>query len=222
MRILHLNFDLPLMPRDIAGFRAAVSRAAGYEHDLFHNHRPDGSIQYRYPMVQYRCTYGKASIIGIEEGGEAIYQWFRQCNSILHWNDRDHQLLLKSLFFKEYTLKYTKTPRRYTLRQWLPLNQQHYREWHRCEHLTDRIAMLDRALVAHILTFCRAVNWRLPERLEAGICDIRSTYRTRLMGNDLMGFDVSFHANVILPTGIGLGKAVSHGFGVCRPEENTQ
>lgn len=218
MRLFHLAFDLPLERRDIAGFRAAVASAAGYEADLFHNHRPDGSVQYRYPLVQYRSEQGMAAIVGINDGGAAIYEWFGRCDGKLPWNGAEHSLRIFRLDVCEYAIQYHDEPWTYHLYQWLALNQQHYREWEALPDLAARAIALDRILVAHILTFCRAVDWRLPERLEAGITSIGATYRTRLLGNDLVAFDLSFRSNLALPAHIGLGKGVSHGFGVCRPE----
>lgn len=217
MRLLHFVFDLPLERRDIAGFRAAVSRAAGFEEDLFHNHRPDGSVQYRYPMVQYRCERGKAAVIGIDDGVEAIANWFPKSNSLL-FNGVEHPLRVAGLEMQQHEIVYHPEPCSYRLYQWLALNQEHYREWAALPDLAARAAALERALVAHILTFCRAVNWRLPQRLEVSIVSIGATYRTRLLGNDLVAFDLTFRSNLRIPAHIGLGKGASHGFGVCKPE----
>jgi len=218
MRLLHLAFNLPLERRNIAGFRASVARAAGLEQDLFHNHRDDGSVQYRYPLVQYRAERGNAAIIGIDEGADAIYNWYVKSEGKLRWNEAEHPLSIHRLDVREYAIQYHETPRLYRLYQWLALNQQHYREWDLLPDLAARVEALDRVLVAHILTFCRAVNWRLPERLETSVVSIAATYRTRLLGNDLVAFDLTFRSNLVLPAHIGLGKGVSHGFGVCRPE----
>ncbi|MBK9463174.1 MAG: hypothetical protein IPN94_28120 [Sphingobacteriales bacterium] len=38
----------------------------------------------------------------------------------------------------EYTLAYTDTPKRYTLQNWIALNQQNYREYQQIEELIDR------------------------------------------------------------------------------------
>jgi hypothetical protein len=217
MRLLHITFKTPLERQNIAGFRASVARAAGLEQDLFHNHLEDGSVQYRYPMVQYRSERGNAAIIGLDEGADAIYNWYIKCEGKIFWNDAEHPLPIYRLDMREHSIRYNDGLQTYRLYQWLALNQNHYRTWANMTDLAARAAELDRILVAHILTFCRAVNWRLPERFEAAVVDIGATYRTRLMGNDLMAFDLTFRSNLYLPAHIGLGKGVSHGFGVCVP-----
>jgi len=219
MRLFHLTFDLPLERRHIAGFRAAVAQAAGLEHDLFHNHDADGSAQYRYPLVQYRSERGHAALVGLDDGGKAMFEWFSRFEGALLWNGAEHPLRIRRLNVDEHHIQYDHdAPRAYRLYQWLPLDQKRYRDWQALPDLKARAEVLDGILVAHILTFCRAVQWRLPERLEASITSISATYRTQLLGNHLVALDVSFRSNLRLPAHIGLGKGVSHGFGVCRPE----
>lgn len=217
MRLLHLVFDHPLEPRNIAGFRASVARAAGYEQDLLHNHREDGSVQYRYPLVQYRTEAGRAALIGLDEGAMSIHDWYGRSGGQLWWNEANHHLNFYTLDMQTYEIAYHAPPAPYRLTQWLALNERHYHNWQQLPDLAARSAELERLLVAHILTFCRAVNWRLPERLEVSLQDIHAVRRTRFLGVNLMAFDVNFHCNLHLPHAIGLGKGVSHGFGVCRP-----
>lgn len=217
MRLLHLVFDHPLESRNIAGFRASIARAAGYEQDLLHNHREDGSVQYRYPLVQYRMDAGRAALIGLEEGAMAIYDWYSRSDGQLWWNEANHHLGIYAMEMQQYEIAYHETPAPYRLTQWLALNERHYHNWQQLPDLAARSQELERLLVAHILTFCRAVNWRLPERLDVSLQDIHAVRRTRFLGVNLMAFDVHFRCNLRLPFAIGLGKGVSHGFGVCRP-----
>ncbi len=216
MRLLYLIFDQPLDRRNIAGFRASVARAAGYEQDLLHNHRTDGSVQYRYPLVQYRSEAGRAGLIGLNEGAQAIYDWYSRSDNRLWWNDAEHNLALYRIDMQSVEIVFDEPPRRYRLTQWLALNERHYHNWQTITDPADQRAELERLLAAHILTFCRAVDWRLPQRLEVAIDDVLAVRRTRFLGVNVMGFDVNFHSNLALPYGIGLGKGVSHGFGVCR------
>jgi len=217
MRLLSLIFDHPLNRRNIAGFRASVARAAGYEQDLLHNHREDGSVQYRYPLVQYRTEAGRAALIGLDEGTTAIFDWYSQSNCRLFWNEAQHNLPIYGMSMEQYDIAYHDQSHTYRLTQWLALNERNYRDWQQMATLTDRIAELERVLVAHLLTFCRAVGWRLPQRLEVSLELLHATRRTRFLGVNVVGFNINFRSNLVLPYGIGLGKGVSHGFGVCRP-----
>lgn len=218
MRLLSLTFQLDLPARDIAGFRGALARAAGFEQDIFHNHDGEGSkLHYRYPLVQYRSDRGQAGIVGMDAGADAILQWYSDSGGELVHNDQTHRLIFEKIDIRQCEIEYYSTPRSYTLRQWLPLNQARYEAWRNMPTLGERIAELERLLAANILTFCRAVGWRLPQKFDLRISEITRTYTTGFLGNRHIAFDLSFTSTLRLPYGIGLGKAVSHGFGVCRP-----
>lgn len=220
MRTLYLTFDLPLEPRDIAGFRAAIANSAGWESDLLHNHRPDGTVHYRYPLIQYRADHHRAAILGIEVGASTLADWFCKTNGQIFWNDQYHPLNIATIYAQQYSLCFHQTPKTYTLSHWIALNQENYQHWSQTPELNQRIKILEKALVAHILTFCRAVGWQLSQHLETCLQNIRATRRTQLFGNPMIAFDVTFLCNLQIPPQIGLGRGVSHGFGICKPKTN--
>ena len=218
MRLLYFTFLHPLPQRDIAGFRAAFAQAAGFEHEVFHNHRQeDGKLHYRYPLVQYRSDHKQAGIIGIDEGADAILQWYSNSNGDFVHNGVTHQLKLEKIDVRNYEIQYHAAPQKYILRQWLPLNQQRYQAWKNLEIIGEKMQELERILAANTLTFCRAVNWRLPQKFNVHILEISKTYKTGLLGAPHIAFDLIFSSDLQIPAGIGFGKAVSHGFGVCNP-----
>ena len=217
MRQLSLAFDLPLHPRDIAGFRGALAGAAGFDADLFHNHDNEHNrLHYRYPLIQYRSERDHAALIGLDAGADAILEWYANSNGTVAYNGERHLLAFRKLDVAEYEMSLRDTPKIYRLYQWLPLNQHRYAEWQDLAGLGDRIAELERLLSAHILTFCRAVDWRLPRRFDLRIRDLGRSYTTGFLGVRHQAFDLEFSCDLLLPPGIGLGKGVSHGFGVLR------
>jgi hypothetical protein len=218
LRHLSFRFDFPLLQKDIAGFRAAVAHAAGLEEDLFHNHdNARQGLHYRYPLVQFRSDRGRAAVVGLNAGADAVLAWLSKSNLQILYNAEDHPLRIDQMEVQEHSVRFWEQPRRYTLRQWLPLSQTRYANFREIQSLQARTAELDRLLAANILTFCRAVDWQLPQKFVANITDIHRTYPTGFLGNRLMAFDVEFACDFHLPFAIGLGKGVSHGFGVCKP-----
>jgi hypothetical protein len=61
IRLLRVEFDAPLKPYEVPAFRGAVVAKVGREHDLFHNHLDDTRYAYRYPLVQYKSLYERAT-----------------------------------------------------------------------------------------------------------------------------------------------------------------
>lgn len=64
-------FSCTLSDKEVPLFRGAMLHAVQGESTLFHDHIGEG-FRYRYPLIQYRPMEGYASVIGLEEGGEAI------------------------------------------------------------------------------------------------------------------------------------------------------
>ena len=73
INLLKATFDLPLHAKQLAQFRGAVAESAGLENDLFHNHKGENEFHYRYPLIQYKLNKGKACMVGIGEGVDALF-----------------------------------------------------------------------------------------------------------------------------------------------------
>lgn len=214
LRLLHLTFNLPLYPRQLAQWRGAFVEMAGWDNDWLHNH--DGekeAYHYRYPLVHYRAWHGKAAITAINEGIEAVQEALAASSWDITWEGAPKTLQVEGLNMKEHHLRMLPRPKTYQLFKWLALNQENYERWQREKSLVRRAAMLENILAGQILGFCSAMGWRLPERLEVNLQDIQFMQKVRCFGNAMVAFNVRYDANVLLPSGIALGRGVSHGFG---------
>jgi CRISPR-associated endoribonuclease Cas6 len=217
IQTLSLHFDLPMRGNQIPQFRGAIAEAAGLENDLMHNHSPDGSNLQRYPLVQYRIRHGNAAIFAINEGVEAVQQWLFRSGGSLQVSGETLALKVLHMDAKEYTLEMTDKPRWYYLSRYLALNTDYYRQWVEAPNLEARIKIIQKNLESHLLTFARAVDWRLQENMNLNLQQIVKTQQVRYHGVPLVAFDLVFSANLWLPRGVAIGKAVSHGYGVQYP-----
>lgn len=210
---LTAQLDLPLQHHKIAAFRGALVQAAGREYDLLHNHKSgDQNYEYRYPLIQYRVKDGRAMLVGWEAGAEVLREVLLKVRTI-KLEGKELPLRLHRLQEGSHELRLSEKVQPYRLQSWLPLNEENYEKWLSLERYTDRIALLERILVGHLLRFATAMKWRLPDRLELFIQDIPQHRVVRYRDVPLMAFDVVYCANVELPPHLALGKAVSHGFG---------
>ncbi len=217
IKLLYMHFDLPLRGSAINRFRAAVIESAGREHDLFHNHTPDGGRLLRYPLIQYRVRHGHAAIVAMEEGMQAVQEWYMRTGGEVRSGDARIKLRVTHMEVERHLLAMSPEPRWYFLKRYLPFNPERYGQWLVAPSLIPRVELLERCLVAHVLTFARAMNWRLPERLDLCLQQIVQTKRVTFHGQPMVAFDLVFSANASLPLALGLGRAVSHGYGVCFP-----
>ncbi len=73
VRYLKVRFAQCIFPYDIPKFRAAVIEKTERIASLFHNHKNDQEVIYRYPLIQYKVTHRKASIICLDAGTDDIH-----------------------------------------------------------------------------------------------------------------------------------------------------
>jgi hypothetical protein len=72
IKTLTIQFNTPLKRRELPLFRGAIIAAISTGNILFHNHNEGSTLRYAYPLIQYKRIGGKAAIVCIEEGVEAI------------------------------------------------------------------------------------------------------------------------------------------------------
>ncbi|MEM7657619.1 MAG: CRISPR-associated endonuclease Cas6 [Bacteroidota bacterium] len=218
IRTLVAHFSLPLRPHQLNRWRGAFVEMGSREYDLLHNHRAEGGLHYRYPLIQYRITRGKAAIFAIGAGTQAIQQVLSSQDWTLRWNDAPFSLALEQLTMGEHPLLPSDTMRWYRLMDYVALNQANYERWRELDSYVPRVQLLEDILTGHILGFVEAMGQRLPEQsLEVRLVNVRSCRTVKVRNTPQMAFNLLFRANVQLPPGIGLGKSVSLGYGQLWP-----
>ncbi len=221
IRSLILSFHLPLYPRQIPQWRGAFIQMAGWEDDLFHNHRNSqeaNEFHYRYPLIQYRVQRGKTTIFAINEGVEALQKVLADKDWILDWQGEKVHLQIEDLRMNEHYFRTLATPKRYKLFKWLALNQENYEKWQQCKGLKERVDLLERILGSNLIALFKGLDWRPAERIEVNIEEVRHSELVRLHEASLLAFNIVYSTNVLLPPGIAIGKGVSHGFGWQMPD----
>lgn len=213
--LLTACFDRKISVAEIPYLRGNMIRLAG-DNSLFHNHDAEG-FRYAYPLVQYKRIDGRAALVGLNQGAEALQQLlgeFREFRFMLGNRPADMGgLTIRTERFRvgcdgEGTL--------YTLSRWLPLNGENYRTWQQTESLAERVAMLERILIANILSFAKGVGIFFECPVECRLVQLEPEGLVTYKEVELMSFSARFRCNVSLPDQIGLGKAASVGFGVVK------
>lgn len=214
-----LLLDIPLRGNQVRNFRAAIIEATDRKLELLHNKTEDGESVNRYPLVQYRVRGGQASAWAVGPGCDHLRQWLFQSQGQLKMGGRTHAFRVVDWKDDRFELGMlpAEKPQWYYLNRWLPLHKEKYMDWLHAPHLTARVGLMENQLVSHILAFARDLDWWLPERLHVNLQQIVHTRKVKFHDNNFVGFDVVFSANVALPPGIGLGHAVSHGYGIATP-----
>lgn len=190
--------------------RGALAEAFGAD-DLFHQHDANGKPLYRYPLVQYRWQGGQGLVVGWGAAASRLLA--------LPWLDLTLQLGEESVTVGDAALTLRYEPFGVS-EQLLPyrlvtpallLKSENYRRYQGLDERGQR-AERDRLLVSNLLTAMRGLDIHFPVQLYAVFT--RSRLRPcHYKGQELIGIDGEMACNAVLPEGLAIGHAVSHGFG---------
>ncbi|MBN2662003.1 MAG: hypothetical protein JXR68_00010 [Bacteroidales bacterium] len=215
IRILEINFSPEIRGNQISAFRGSVADKVGDNSVLFHNHTQEGFI-HNYPYIQYKRIQKRASIICVEQGVDEIYKLFNQPNWNLNLNGEEFEMKIEKLNVNSFNLNVWDKFFSYRIFNWMALNQENHKKFRSTDSLTERVQILENILAANILSFAKGVDWILEEdkKIEIKITNILGEKLSKYKNLPHVTFDVEFKTNVFIPQHIGLGKAVSHGYGV--------
>lgn len=214
LRLLEARFDLPLTYAQIPQWRGACAEWAGLQEDIFHNHLPDGKVQHRYPLVQYRCVRGKAAMFAVNEGIEAVAGLLQKGEWEIRWQGQTLRLRMEQMHMDTVRFDITPERHRYRLRRWLALNDDNYETYRSLPTFRERLALLDKTLAANLLALCGGLGWRIPRKFEVDIMEVQHIRLAEVHGIGMMMFDLDFSTDLVLPGSLGMGKSASLGYGV--------
>ena len=217
IKIVTVRFDLPIDYEELINFRGAVIQTTKRRNDLFHNHAEEGVI-YRYPAVQYKKMNGKAALMCFEQGTEAIHDFFSNTDWKMRLGDRDVDIRVEDVRARQFTVGVWEHMMQYSLRNWLPLNQENYQKYHNSESYAGKMEILEKVLTGNLLTFCEGMDIHPEKKIRASIYRIVREKRVRYRGQIMQGYDLIFRTNLSIPDYAALGKGSSIGFGVVRHE----
>lgn len=213
IQIVHIAFpELKLHPsagHKLRGYFGTLFR----EHSpLLHNHLEDGSLRFRYPLVQYKVIRKMPYLIGLADGAELLAGLFLKVKELQLENQTYplHTKNIQSLLWSPKVGQDLYTYRFSTL--WMALNQKNYQEY-RKENEAQQQVHLKNILIGNILSFLKGIDIHLtPEQRLLAQINV-SAQQTNFKDQKMMAFSGSFTTNIQLPDFIGLGKAVSRGYG---------
>lgn len=183
------------------------------EEPLLHQHGQEGVI-YRYPLVQYRWMDGKGVIIGFHEGARLLPKLsllerrFQLGRGTVEVTNIETEFALENVQLADRLLRYRfVTP-------WLPFGQENF-EKYKTMSQNQRVEERDRIIVGNLLTALRGLHVEFPGRLYASV-QVHQTVTCHYKKQRLLGFWGTLLTNATLPNDIGVGRAVSHGYGWLR------
>ncbi len=212
--IAHITFpELSLHPsagHKLRGYFGTLFR----EHSpLLHNHLEDGSLRYRYPLVQYKVIDKIPCLIGLGEGAELLASLFTKVRE-LKLDDEVIPIHTKNIVSRQWQPEVGQDLHTYAFKTlWMGLNQKNYREYMKADE-PGRQQHLKRILIGNVLSFLKGLDIYLESAQRLLVQLTVSPSKTRFKDQRMFAFSGRFTANILLPDYIGLGKSVSRGYGV--------
>jgi hypothetical protein len=206
----------PPAPRLLRG--AIADRFRG--NALFHQHGSEGLV-YRYPRIQYRWDHSGAAVIGFGDGVQSLMDlpW---PGLSLRLGSRFLTVLDAECSLRRHVVKPTDRLIRYRFGSpWIPFNQDNIPRY-RAMSPEEQAAERDRLAVAGLLIGLRGLGVGISFRLYASFesrasqrasFESRASQRCEYKNLSLTGFRGTLLANLDLPDGMAIGRAVSHGYG---------
>ncbi|MGY5850946.1 CRISPR-associated endonuclease Cas6 [Salegentibacter sp. F14] len=217
LQICRIKFpEIKLQTRDAHKLRGYFGNLFKEHSPMLHNHYEDGRFRYKYPSIQYKVINNVPTLIGIEEGAELLPSLFLKIKE-LNINEQKFSINTKNIALTNEKTGYSNSLQEYQFSTlWMGLNQTNYAKYHKLESEVEKQDMLNAILVGHILSFFRntGVELNSSERLMAKVTVEEKS--TQFKENKMIAFSGSFIVNALLPDEIGLGKAVSRGFGTIK------
>lgn len=217
IRYLKIRFDQDIIPYDIPRFRAAVIEKTERASDLFHNHDGETKFKYRYPLIQYKITHRKASIVCLNSGSDDIHYLLQNRDMHLRVGRDVSNYSIEDVQMRYHNVQVWQHVFDFSLKNWLALNQRHHERFSELEgDEAAQIELLKSILRGNILAFAKGIDWYIEEEVKVAITKIKDVRSLPFKKGKMLGFNLNFQTNVSLPDYIGLGKGSSLGFGVVK------
>lgn len=218
LQICKVQFpEIHLKTRDAHKLRGYFGNLFKEHAPLLSNHYEDGSLRYRYPLVQYKVINSTPMLIGINEGGELLTQLFLKIHQ-LDIDGKNYDIQSKNISSTNCEIGFSNNLQEYKFETlWLALNQKNYQKFSKLDTEIEKEDMLKSILVGHVLSLFRNAGVELHEneRLMAKL-NVEQK-QTKFKDKTMLAFTGSFIINAILPDHLGLGKSVARGFGTITP-----
>ncbi len=213
IRILDVEFENPINAWEVPAFRGAVVATVGKDHILFHNHINE-TYRFKYPLIQYKRIRKRPHLYCIEEGVDEVHHFFENKQTGLILGNRPYELKVNRINLNKFTMQVWDKTFNYFMQEWLPFNQDNYREFKMLRNEFEQLEFLEKILKGNILAFAKGIEWNVDKEIKLRIHDVVRKNSIPVKGIKREAYTVNFSTNVFIPNYIGLGRNASLGFGV--------
>ncbi len=215
--ILTMKFtDIQLQPQDIPKLRGWFSHQFP-EHTQLHNHLPDNTFSYKYPVIQYRMIDNHPALMAMNEGIHILKDIFFRTNEI-RINQTIYPAHDREVFLGEYDFGATSTYQKYSfLSPWMALKEENHKTYISLDTI-ERQKFLRHILRENLKTISKGFVYQIPDIEQIKVDGFFEETQMNFKNQKMLGFKGKFVMNFDLPDFVGLGKQSARGFGVVMKE----
>lgn len=220
IRTISIKFpDIQLATRDAHKLRGYFGNLFREHSPLLHNHYEGGQLRYQYPLVQYKVIQKVPMLLGLGEGANLLRELFLKIKEIKiegqHGKVQAFPVYSKNIESREHAIGIQDDLQQYRFQTlWMALNQKNYIEYVRANG--QKKELLKRIAISNILAFYKSFNFILSEHERILLNLNVDEATTKFKDNEMIVFKGMFITNALLPDHVGIGKAVSRGFGTIK------
>ena len=213
VNITTLTFpQLKLRPRDAGLLRGYFAGAFGDRSVLFHNHTADNGFRYGYSQVQYKVLRGVPTVVGVAEGAGLVMQSFMDVDR-LELNGHFVVVDDKELKVDKVEAGVIDELRDYRLASPLVMfNQENYKAYQKLPE-AERSGFIRRLLRSHVITALRGIGCEVSPDKPLMVSPRLRVRMGTLKNKRMRMYLGDFTTNAAIPSGIGIGKSTSKGYG---------
>ena len=213
VNITTLTFpQFKLRPSDAGRLRGYFARAFGDRSVLFHNHAAGSGFRYGYSQIQYKVLRGVPTVVGVAGGAGLVMQSFIDVDR-LELNGHTVSVDDKELKMDSFEAGVIDDLRDYRLSSPLVMfNQDNYRVFQKLPE-AERPAFIRRLLRSHIITALRGIGCDVSPDKPLMVSPRLRVKMGNLKNQRMQMYLGDFTTNAAIPSGIGIGKSTSKGYG---------
>jgi hypothetical protein len=206
--------DLELLPTDIPKLRGYFAHKYPQEHS-FHNHLPNGSFNYKYPLIQYRIIDRHPALLGMGTGIDILKQVFFELDSIsisgvaYQTFEREVKVIEADFGASEQLYSYEFSS------PWMALNERNYEEYIALDAMHKQ-RFLRHLLRENLKTLSKGFDYTIPDIDAINVDGWFKPYLVKFKDIEMLCFKGEFMLNFAIPDYLGLGKQSARGFGVVK------
>ncbi|MCI5083814.1 MAG: CRISPR-associated endonuclease Cas6 [Saprospiraceae bacterium] len=216
LTLVKVIFDHPIKFADLPIWRRAL-----HEFLLKHGTLPFINHQYEYPYLQLKTTFYhdhlQPMLVILGDQAMNIAELFSaKAGPSFRLQKEDQAISIRYISKNQFALRKTSKPNDYRIFNYQIFNERRYEDFQKMTSPEGKDALIREALQGHIETLYKSVGHQ-PIADSITQMEIQKSKIATINKTRFLCFDLSFASCAFLPEYIGLGNAVSRGYGVVRP-----